>query len=457
MAAVNSVKIAQRLGKILAVDDFDNSGLICQPFLRFRVALDTSKPLIPGFHLPRPGKEPLWISFRYERLGDYCTLCGVIGHKKNQCPQPPNRISPEKYKIPLQTFSLYGIRQTLSSSMEDTDSGISSVGTSQSHSDAQSSPAHGAESALHLGPRQHVAHPSLHVVSSPRSQAMQLASSTGIRPMVSYPAGNFLDTAFVASPYPFPILPFDNCSPLGANPLSALGMQITSATSLNATLPLGSPHFSKVDKGKSPMEFVSSEPLPLADSFLPLALMNISHPCPIIISPPLSHPAHFTDFLAKWPQPTSPRPIIQPSSHLISSDLDHSPFSSSVGPCRTTSTVTHLPYNSPPDHSLCSFGNSPMQSLGFGSSLTSVRPLVPSPVLFHPASSTLIDSPPLKLTGSSHRLSRFHPYVKPTSLSSPKHLLCLPVQLLLQHTPLSQFPWHWGTSHPPPKSANGLR
>jgi len=40
MAAVNSVKIAQRLGKILAVDDFDNFGLICQPFLRFRVELD---------------------------------------------------------------------------------------------------------------------------------------------------------------------------------------------------------------------------------------------------------------------------------------------------------------------------------------------------------------------------------------------------------------------------------
>jgi len=245
--------------------------------------------------------------------------------------------------------------------------------------------------------------------------------------MVSYPAGNFLDTAFVASPYPFPILPFDNCSPLGANPLSALGMQITSATSLNATLPLGSPHFSKVDKGKSPMDFVSSEPLPLADSFLPLALMNISHPCPITISPPLSHPAHFTDFLAKWPQPISPRPIIQPSSHFISSDLDP-PFSSSVGPCRTTSTVTHLPYNSIPDHSLCSFGDSPMQSLGFGSTLTSVRPLVPSPVLFPSASSslpyspllpvsTLIDSPPLKLTGNSHRLSRFHPYVNPTTLS----------------------------------------
>jgi hypothetical protein len=37
MAIVNSVKIAQRLGKILAMDDLDNTRLICQPFLRFRV------------------------------------------------------------------------------------------------------------------------------------------------------------------------------------------------------------------------------------------------------------------------------------------------------------------------------------------------------------------------------------------------------------------------------------
>jgi hypothetical protein len=133
MAVVNSVKIAQRLGKILAVDDHDNAGLICQPFLRFRVELDSAHPLISGFHLPRPGRDLLWISLRYERLGDYCTLCGLIGHKKSQCTQPPNRLNPDKYSVPLQTFSLIGLCQNPSTSREDSDSGISSVGTSQSH------------------------------------------------------------------------------------------------------------------------------------------------------------------------------------------------------------------------------------------------------------------------------------------------------------------------------------
>jgi len=147
MAAVNAVIIAQRLGKVLAVDHHDAKGLICQPFLRFRVELDATQPLIPGFHLPRSGRDPLWISFRYERLGDYCTLCGLIGHKRNQCIQPVARHTPDKYRIPLQTFSLVGLRAVPSPSRDDSDSGLSSVGTSPSHSDARSSPAQGAASS----------------------------------------------------------------------------------------------------------------------------------------------------------------------------------------------------------------------------------------------------------------------------------------------------------------------
>jgi hypothetical protein len=54
--------------------------------LRLRVELNSSLPLTPGFHIPRTGKEPLWVSFKYERLVDYCNLCGLTGHKKFSCP-----------------------------------------------------------------------------------------------------------------------------------------------------------------------------------------------------------------------------------------------------------------------------------------------------------------------------------------------------------------------------------
>jgi hypothetical protein len=286
MAAVNSVIIGQRIGKILEVDDLDSTGPICQPFLRFRVALDTSKPLLPGFFLPRPGKEPLWISFRYERLGDYCTLCGLIGHKKNQCLQPPNRISPEKYRIPLQTFSLYGIRQNLSPSREDSDSGVSSVGTSHSHSDAQSSPAHGAESALQLAPSQFSPHPTIHVDFSPGSQAMQLVSSSAALrgTLQSFPAVHYPDNSIVASPHQLHFLPFDFCTQVGVNPFTVSSRPFSSPASLHNTSHLGASRLSAVDKGKSPLNLVPSDP----------SLTNISHPCPITISPPVTYPAHFT-------------------------------------------------------------------------------------------------------------------------------------------------------------------
>jgi len=222
MAVVNSVKIAQRLGKILAVDDHDNAGLICQPFLRFRVELDSAHPLISGFHLPRPGRDLLWISLRYERLGDYCTLCGLIGHKKSQCTQPPNRLNPDKYRVPLQTFSLIGLRQNPSTSREDSDSGISSVGTSQSHSNANSSPVHGAELGLQLVACQNFSHPAIHVSSSYGSHDVLNSPHAELQPLALYPfpAGLFPTDCYVASPQPCHFLPMDICTQVGGSPLA---------------------------------------------------------------------------------------------------------------------------------------------------------------------------------------------------------------------------------------------
>jgi hypothetical protein len=223
------------------VDDLDNTYLICQHFLRFRVELNYSQPLIHGFHLPRPSRKPLWIKFRYERLGDYFTLCGLIGHKKIQCSQPPNRVTPDKYRVPLQTFFLYGMRQNLSPTWDDSDYGISSVGTSHSHSEAQSSPAHGAKSALQLVPCQHFSHPGIHVAPSQGSQAMQLASTIGIQShtLLSPSALHFHDDTYVASPQSLQLLPIEFYTQVGGYPLASSGHTTPSPGSLAATSQLG--------------------------------------------------------------------------------------------------------------------------------------------------------------------------------------------------------------------------
>jgi hypothetical protein len=100
--------------------------------------------------------------------------------------------------------------------------------------------------------------------------------------------------------------------------------------------PLGSSRLSAVDKGKSPMIFVPSASSPFHDHRPNFPLTNISHPCPITISPPHSNLVHFTDFLARWPQSFTPGPIITPL-----------PYTSSLGPF----PFSQLPPRSPTDPS----------------------------------------------------------------------------------------------------------
>jgi hypothetical protein len=361
MAAVNAVIIAQRLGKFLAVDHHDAKGLICQPFLRFRVELDTSQPLLSGFHLPRTGRDPLWISFRYERLGDYCTLCGLIGHKRSQCIQPSHRHCPDKYRIPLQTFSLVGLRSSPNStpSREDSNSGLSSVGTSHSHSDARSSPVHGAELSLQLVPSPSVTLPTSHVESTLGTHAMHIQSQTSLPPhaLFSPPAGSFLHASYVSSPQQFHLLPLDFCNRVGDNPFVSSSSTLLTPCSLPATLPLGS-RLSTVDKGSS--------------SSASAAQLFNQRPTPFPVT-----------------SAAEPSPQVFPSlqSHGISS---RPPFQ--IYPPYTAVTL------SPPTASLSQ----------------TIPPQLPT--------ESISPSSPPRVFHHSPTLSRFHPYTKPTVQPTPPRL-----------------------------------
>lgn len=50
------------------------------------------------------GKDPLWVNFKYECLANYCTLCGLIEHKKFSCPTPP-MTPPANYGLSLTAAS----------------------------------------------------------------------------------------------------------------------------------------------------------------------------------------------------------------------------------------------------------------------------------------------------------------------------------------------------------------
>ncbi|KAF5451527.1 hypothetical protein F2P56_026630 [Juglans regia] len=52
--------------------------------LRVRVAVDLNKPLLRGKWLRLDDKQH-WISFKYERLQNFCFQCGILNHKGKGC------------------------------------------------------------------------------------------------------------------------------------------------------------------------------------------------------------------------------------------------------------------------------------------------------------------------------------------------------------------------------------
>jgi hypothetical protein len=80
-------------------------GLIYRQHLRLRVEINTDLPLVSGFLIPRPDKDPLWVSFKYERLADYCSLCGLIGHRNFNCPTANSVIPMENFGMSLKAMA----------------------------------------------------------------------------------------------------------------------------------------------------------------------------------------------------------------------------------------------------------------------------------------------------------------------------------------------------------------
>jgi hypothetical protein len=127
MTTLNAIHIGKGIGKILELDNDNSTGLICRQFIRFKIEINTSLLLASGFNMVCEREDTRWISFLYERLDDYCTSCGLIGHKSGFCPSLASSVSPEKYKRFLKAPP-YGTTRLISKMLyEDSDSGISSA------------------------------------------------------------------------------------------------------------------------------------------------------------------------------------------------------------------------------------------------------------------------------------------------------------------------------------------
>jgi hypothetical protein len=76
-------RIGESLGKVEEVD-VTSEGIGWGRCLRIRIFLDLTKPLERGRALLINGKS-VWISFKYEKLPQFCYSCGRIFHGKNNC------------------------------------------------------------------------------------------------------------------------------------------------------------------------------------------------------------------------------------------------------------------------------------------------------------------------------------------------------------------------------------
>jgi hypothetical protein len=97
----NAISIGKALGPLLQVEDCSGATKTFRSYLRVLVNINVQEPLIPGFMFNREDGEPIWVSFRYERLDIYCNKCGRIGHNNQHCLAPPQEIIPGKYSTSL--------------------------------------------------------------------------------------------------------------------------------------------------------------------------------------------------------------------------------------------------------------------------------------------------------------------------------------------------------------------
>lgn len=75
----DSVRTAMMFEKPSVDGRFDRS------FIRVRSLINLECPLVSGFWIPRLGKDPAWVSVKYERLQTFCYQCGWINHDGRRC------------------------------------------------------------------------------------------------------------------------------------------------------------------------------------------------------------------------------------------------------------------------------------------------------------------------------------------------------------------------------------
>lgn len=76
--------VGSHIGKMIKFDDENNYGP-WRKYMRVRVQIDVNVPLQQELIIEREKGESIKLVFKFEKLGKFCFVCGVIGHSENFC------------------------------------------------------------------------------------------------------------------------------------------------------------------------------------------------------------------------------------------------------------------------------------------------------------------------------------------------------------------------------------
>ncbi|OMO81698.1 Zinc finger, CCHC-type [Corchorus capsularis] len=85
MTKANAEKIAATFPGLVELDFDSEEPVRWNGVLRMKVKVNVEDPLKTGFYLQRKYKPSSWVSFKYERLPDFCFHCGRLGHVNKDC------------------------------------------------------------------------------------------------------------------------------------------------------------------------------------------------------------------------------------------------------------------------------------------------------------------------------------------------------------------------------------
>lgn len=75
--------------------DVLESGVQWGKCLRVRVRIDVTKRLMQGKKIIVEGGESRWVSFKYERLPNFCYRCGLLKNALKDCTEGPDHSGEE--------------------------------------------------------------------------------------------------------------------------------------------------------------------------------------------------------------------------------------------------------------------------------------------------------------------------------------------------------------------------